>query len=34
MIDLFYECEENDVANYDTTAYSCATDILIAISEL
>ena len=29
MIDLFYECEENDIANYadDTTPYSCGTDI-------
>ena len=32
MIDLFYECEENDIANYvdDTTPYSCAA----VISEL
>ena len=36
MIDLFYECEENDIANYtdDTTPYSCATDISTVISEL
>ena len=29
MIDLFYECEENDIANYadDTTSYFCGTDI-------
>ena len=36
MIDLFYECEENDIANYadDTTPYSCVTDIPTVISEL
>ena len=36
MIDLFYECEENDIANYadDTTPYLCATDIPTVISEL
>ena len=36
MIDLFYECEENDIANYadDTTPYSCGTDIPTVISEL
>ena len=36
MIDLFYECEENDIANYadDTTPYSCGNDISIVISEL
>ena len=36
MIDLFYECEENDIANYadDTTPYSCGTDIPTIISEL
>ena len=36
MIDLFYECEENDIANYadDTTPYSCGTDIHTVISEL
>ena len=29
MIVLYYECEENDIANYanDTTSYSCGTDI-------
>ena len=36
MIDLLYECEENDIANYadDTTPYSCGTDIPTVISEL
>ena len=36
MIDLFYEWEENSIANYadDTTPYSCGTDISIVISEL
>ena len=36
MIDLFNECEENDIANYadDTTPYSCGTDIPTVISEL
>ena len=36
MIDLFYECEENDIENYDddTTPYSCGTDISTVISEL
>ena len=36
MIDLFYECEENDIANYagDTTPYSCGIDIPTVISEL
>ena len=36
MIDLFYKCEENDIANYadDTTPYSCGTDIATVISEL
>ena len=36
MIDFFYECEENDIANYadDTTPYSCGTDIPTVISEL
>ena len=35
MIDLFYECEENDIANYagDTAPYSCGTDIPTAISD-
>ena len=36
MIDLFYECEEDDIANYaeDATPYSCGTDIPTVISEL
>ena len=36
MIDLFYECEENDIANYavDTTPHSCAINIPNVISEL
>ena len=36
MIDQFYECEENDIANYpdDTTPYSCGTDIRTVISGL
>ena len=36
MIDLFYECEENDIVSYtdDTTPYSCGTDIPTVISEL
>ena len=36
MMDLFYECEENDIANYadNTTPYSCGTDIPTVISEL
>ena len=36
MIDVFYECEENGIANYadDTTPYSCGTDIPTVISEL
>ena len=36
LIDLFYECEENDIANYahDTTPYSCGTDIPAVITEL
>ena len=36
MIDLCYECEENDNANYadDTTPYSCATDTATIISQL
>ena len=36
MIELFYECEENDTANYadDTTPYSCGNDIPTVISEL
>ena len=36
MIELFYECQGNDIANYadDTTPYSCGTDIPTVISEL
>ena len=36
MIDLFYECEDSNVASYadDTTPYSCATDIPIVALEL
>ena len=36
IIDLFYECEENDIAKYadDTNPYSCGTDIPTVISEL
>ena len=36
MIDLFYQCEENYIGNYDddTTPYSCGTDIPTVISEL
>ena len=36
VIDLFYECEENVIANYadDTTPYSCGTNIPTVISEL
>ena len=37
MIDLFCECEENDITSYadDTTPYSCATDMpSTVISEL
>ena len=36
MIDLFYECEKNDIANYadDTTLYSCGTDIPTVIFQL
>ena len=36
MIDLFYECEESDIANYadDTTPYSSGADIPAVISEL
>ena len=36
MIDLFYKCEENNIANYvdNATPYSCATDIPTVISEL
>ena len=36
IIDLFYECVENDIANYadNTTPYSCGSDILTVISQL
>ena len=36
IIDVFYEWEENDIANYadDTTIYSCANGIPTVISEL
>ena len=36
MIDLFYVCEENDIASYadDTTPYSRGADIPTVISEL
>ena len=36
MIDLFYECEVNNIGRYadDTTPYSCVTDIQTVISEL
>ena len=36
LIDLFYECEESNIASYadDTTPYSCARDTETAISEL
>ena len=36
FIDLFYECEESNVASYadDTTPYSCARDTQAVISEL
>ena len=36
MIDLFYECEDSNVASYadDTTSYSCATDIPSVALEL
>ena len=29
MINIFYECEDSNIASYgdDTTLYSCATDI-------
>ena len=35
MIDLFYECGENDIANYayDTTPCFCGADIPTVISE-
>ena len=36
MINLFYECEDSNVAGYadDTTPYPCATDIPSAALEL
>ena len=36
MIDLCYECKQNDIANYadDTTPYFCGTDIPTVIFEL
>ena len=36
LIDLFYECEESNMACYadDTTPYSCARDTQTVISEL
>ena len=36
MINLFYECEDSNVASYadDTTPYSCATDIPILSLEV
>ena len=36
LIDLFYECEERNIASYadDTTPYSCARDTQTVISEL
>ena len=36
MTDLFYECEDSNVASYadDTTPYSCATDIPSVALEL
>ena len=36
LIDLFYECEESNIASYadDTTQYSCAKDTQTVISEL
>ena len=35
LIDLFYECEESDIASYadDTTLYSCTRDTQTVISE-
>ena len=35
LIDLFYECEESDIASYadDTTLYSCTRDTQAVISE-
>ena len=36
LIDLFYECEESNIASYadDTTPYSCTKDTQTVISEL
>ena len=36
LIELFYECEESNIASYadDTTLYSRASDTQIVISEL
>ena len=36
LIDLFYECEERNIASYadDTTSYSCTRDTQTVISEL
>ena len=36
MIDLFYEYEKDDIANYadGTTQYSCSYDIPTVVSEL
>ena len=36
LIDLFYECEESNIASYpdDTTLYSCAKDTQTVITEL
>ena len=36
LIDLFYECEESNIASYadDITRYSCARDTQTVISEL
>ena len=36
MIDLFYECEDSNVASYDddTTPYLCVTDIPSVVLEL
>ena len=35
MIDLFYECKENDIADYaDDNPFSCATDIPTVICEV
>ena len=36
MIDLYYKCQDSNVASYadDTKPYSCATDIPIVAMEL